>query len=76
MKTIVTQIHTNKCPHCKAVITAVNAETITMNAGLTAAWNGFSYGCPACKAVLGVQINPVTIQKEIISALSKVIRGQ
>jgi phage FluMu protein Com len=70
-------MNTNKCPHCKAIIGTVVTEDITMTIGAgKPAWNGFSHACPDCHAVLGVEVNPMTIQSEIIDAIHALGKGR
>ena len=32
-------------------------------------WNGVSYQCPHCHAVLGVQIDPIAVKTDIVNEL-------
>jgi predicted RNA-binding Zn-ribbon protein involved in translation (DUF1610 family) len=67
-------INTNKCPKCGQIVTAVAIEDITMNVTFNPAWKGFSFACPHCRAILGVQINPLTIRDEIIDGVVEALR--
>ena len=65
-------INSSKCPHCKSTITTVHTEDITMTVAIgKPAWKGFSHACPSCHCVLSVEVNPLTIQGEILDALRK-----
>ena len=69
-------MNSSKCPHCKAVISSVATEDITMTVSMgQPAWKGFSHACPSCKSVLGVEINPLTVQGEIIDAIKALRKG-
>jgi len=56
-------MNTNKCPHCQTAITRVLTEDITMQVGETPK-KGFSYACPMCHSILGIQMNPMAILSE------------
>lgn len=63
-------MNTSNCPHCKSVITYVKTEDITMTVGLgKPAWKGFSHACSTCNTVLSVEVNPLSIQGEILDAI-------
>ncbi len=63
-------INSSKCPHCKNIIMSVKTEDISMTVGLgQPAWKGFSHSCPSCHSVLSVEVNPLTIQGEILAAI-------
>lgn len=52
--------------------TSFAIEDITMTIGIgKPAWKGFSHACPSCHCVLSVEVNPLTIQGEILNALRK-----
>ena len=55
-----------KCPHCEKVITNVNVDDVSVDVGIKPRWRGFSYYCPSCKKVLSVQINPLTVEDDIV----------
>ncbi len=63
-------INSNKCPHCNTMISSVKTEDITMTINIgQPAWKGFSHACPSCNSILGVEVNPLTIQGEILDAI-------
>ena len=67
-------INTNTCPHCGKMVTSVNVEDIKMEVGFKPQWKGFSYGCSHCKAILGVQMNPLTLNGDLVDELMKALR--
>ena len=70
-------INVSKCPHCKAVISTVVSEDITMTASLgKPAWKGLTHACPHCHTVLGVEVNPLVVQGEIIRAIEALRKGR
>jgi len=68
-------INSNKCPKCDRVITKVQVEDVTIQVGFTQNWKGFSYGCPSCRAVLGVQMNPLTLNDDLKIEILKALRS-
>ena len=68
-------INVGKCPKCEITITKVQVEDISIATQFTDKWQGFSYKCPSCHAVLGVQMNPLTLnddlKNEILAALRR-----
>jgi uncharacterized protein YlaI len=70
-------IHTGICPHCKKRIADVNVQDVDMKYDLMVQWRGYSYQCPSCKSVLGVQMNPLTLnhnlKKDILEELKKIL---
>lgn len=64
-------MNTGKCPKCDAVIDKVIVEDISLNDEQQPRWRGFSYCCSACKTVLGVQMNPLALNFDLISQLRR-----
>ena len=64
-----------KCGHCGASLArGVLIESIEAKVGLMAsggAYNAVSYSCPSCHAVLGVQMDPVALNTDLLNALQK-----
>ncbi len=54
---------------------AVQVEDVNIHVGFSPTWKGFSYYCPHCKTVLGVQVNPLTIQTDIQSHVDSQLRA-
>jgi len=57
------------CPHCRAVVAAVNLREVTVHAGLGNQWRGVAYTCFGCGAVLSVGIDPVALKTDMIEEL-------
>lgn len=70
--------HTGICPHCKEKIANVKVQDIDMKYDPMVQWRGYSYQCPSCKSVLGVQMNPITLDEglknDILKELKKMFR--
>jgi hypothetical protein len=62
-------INAGKCPKCEKTITAVSVEDVSLNGGLRVTWKGFSYSCPSCHTVLGVQMNPLTLNSDLVAEM-------
>lgn len=60
-----------KCPSCKAPLAAVNVEQVKIQRKTGATANGVSYFCPKCQAILGVSIDPVALQAELVQLIEK-----
>lgn len=67
-------IHTGKCPSCKNVLRSVRIENLDITIGIQPAWKGVSYVCPACNAILGVQIDPVALKTDTIKGIMHSLR--
>jgi hypothetical protein len=67
-------LNSGKCPHCKEVVSSVRIEDIDINLGPGIDWQGVSYCCPSCDAVLSVQIDPVALKTDIINVLVEELR--
>ncbi len=68
-------INTGKCPHCDKVIHNVTIEDMDVHVGFTPSWRGISYVCSACKAILGVSIDPIAMKSDIIAGVVAELRG-
>jgi len=63
-------MNVGKCPKCETVISRVNFENIDVSGGIGGpTWRGISYKCPSCKTVLGVQIDPIALNSDLIDDL-------
>ena len=58
-------VHAGICPHCEKKITNVKVQDVDMKYDIRVQWRGYSYQCPSCKSVLGVQMNPITLNKKL-----------
>jgi uncharacterized protein with PIN domain len=63
-----------KCPHCKKTVSHAKIETITVEAGIYEAYEGVTYVCPHCHSVLGVGIDPLSLNADVVSRLLKALR--
>jgi len=72
------QIHAGICPHCLKRIPHVNVQDVDMKYDVMVQWRGYSYQCPSCKSVLGVQMDPRTVNDElkddILEELKKMLK--
>ena len=58
-----------KCPHCNEPVLRVNLDKVESSALSGGSWNTILYSCPHCQKVLSVQIDPVALKTDIITAL-------
>jgi len=64
-------MNTGKCPKCDSIISACIVEDINLINGAKPLWRAFSYSCPSCKTVLGVQMNPLTLNADLVNTLTR-----
>jgi len=64
-------MNSGKCPKCEATIDTCLVEDINLVNGSKALWRAFSYSCPSCKTVLGVQMNPLTLNADLVNTLKQ-----
>ena len=57
------------CPHCNNPVSRINIEKVDSSALSGATWNTIIYSCPSCKKVLNVQIDPIAIKTDTITAI-------
>lgn len=71
-------INSGKCPSCGQVPRQINIETVTVGALMAPSYKGVSYVCPnpACRAILGVQMDPIALDADLVNLLLKKLRGQ
>ena len=55
-----------KCPHCNSLV-----STLTLGDVRAGKWNGVSYSCPSCSAVLSVAIDPIALKADTISGVAE-----
>jgi transposase-like protein len=60
------------CPQCKSTVTSVNIEHVAANGKI--AFTGVSYVCPSCNCVLGVELDPIAAQADLLEDLKKLLR--
>lgn len=68
-------LNTGQCPKCESTITKVDHEHVDIGTALKKQWHGISYICPSCRAVLGVQIDPIALKADIVSEILAGLRG-
>jgi len=65
-------MNTNQCPHCQTILKRVNVEVVDMQLG-DSHRKGFTYACPMCHSVLGMQMDPIPLlnnfKEEVIREL-------
>jgi hypothetical protein len=62
------------CPKCERVVSRAEIERISITEKSRRSWHGVSYFCPSCRAILGVGIDPIAIQSDIVAAISDQLR--
>ncbi len=71
-------IHTGKCPYCKKQIAYVKAQDVDIKYDVMVQWRGYSYQCPSCQSIIGIQMNPHILNEElegdILKELKKICR--
>lgn len=67
-------ISTGICPKCEENVPYVEVEGISAKKMLGGSWNAVSYVCPSCRAILGVQIDPVAVQHDTVSQILEALR--
>jgi hypothetical protein len=55
-------MNSGKCPKCEKELTYVLTEKMPIHALMDKKWRGISYVCPFCKLILGVSIDPLSIE--------------
>ena len=58
-----------KCPSCAGPVTIINGHVSTINIS-GATHKGVTYHCPSCQAVLGCQLDPITIEQRTVQAVT------
>jgi len=70
-------IHFGKCPYCKSTISKLRLEKVELGTGPLGTdriYNGVSYHCPACQAVLSVEMDPISLRADLVDAVAKRLR--
>ena len=65
----------SKCPSCQNVIQKVKVEGIEICIGPESSREGFSYLCPSCNSVLGVQMDPIVLNTELKNEILNELPG-
>lgn len=61
----------NKCPHCERPISQLEVDDIHLTVDGRATWMGMSYGCPHCRKIVSVQMNPLTLAEDTAKEVAK-----
>ena len=64
-------MNTGTCPKCSKVLTALEVEDITLNVTYNPQWKGFSYCCPYCRTIVGVQLNPLALEVDLVEKIAE-----
>lgn len=65
-----------KCPRCEQDITHINMEEITGKASSQKSWKCIAYTCPQCSTLISVQMNPLTLQTDILNGVRALLSAQ
>jgi len=63
------------CPKCGKEITRALVKAIPVSTSIIAGieYRGVSYMCPSCRCVLGISMDPIAEQAELLSKIKKMI---
>jgi len=64
------------CPSCKTAIEAVKIRPLIGVAPESKQWRCIAHTCPHCSSILSVQIDPVALNSDTLSAASKEVEEQ
>lgn len=56
------------CPHCDKLVNRLDIATVQAHAGMKA-YNGATFLCPNCHAVLGAGIDPASVASDVLKEL-------
>lgn len=60
-----------KCGHCNTGLVKLSVEGIVAEEKPGSGFKSVAFTCPHCTAVLGVQINPLILNQDMITELKK-----
>jgi len=69
-------INGNRCPHCKSVLTRAVVESIEIDTAPilpAATYKGVTYACAHCRAVLGVSMDQLALNENLVQRLLKAL---
>ncbi len=66
--------HSGTCPHCREKIVHIRVQDVDINSDAMQSMKGFSYQCPSCKSILGVQMNPDTLNEKLKEDILKELK--
>jgi hypothetical protein len=64
-------IHSSKCPKCEQPIGHIKGEPIEIRVTTRDIYKGVSYCCPLCRSVLGVQMDPLAVNQNLLNQMRK-----
>jgi hypothetical protein len=62
-------INVGKCPKCERTVINVKMENVRIDVGFTPAYEGVSYICPSCNSVLGIQMDPIALNSDLVDEI-------
>jgi hypothetical protein len=63
-----------ECPKCGRTVRTVKGEAVSIDGGPGHRWNGLSYNCPHCSAILSVSIDPMSVKSDIVAEILDEVR--
>lgn len=69
-------IRGNKCPYCKAIIARAIVESIEIDTAVIfpdTSYKGVTYACPGCRSVLGVSMDQIALNHDVVQRLLKAL---
>jgi hypothetical protein len=70
-------INGNKCPHCNNVVTRTVVETIDIDTAPifpAVTYKGVTYACLHCRAILGVSMDQIALNDDVVQRLLSALR--
>lgn len=64
---------TGKCPKCERVLSEVQVEDVPLKVGMSPAWASIMMVCPACRTCLGVAINPLVLNRNLVADVTTAV---
>lgn len=64
-----------KCPSCKAALANVVVKDIEIKNMHGDSWQGASYVCQYCEAILSVGIDPLALERSLVQGIKDALRG-
>jgi hypothetical protein len=69
-------MNTGKCPYCQKAIIQIEVEDVDVTVLHQPRYKGFAYLCPACRAVLSVQLNPLALETDTVNRVAQSLQKQ
>jgi Zn-finger nucleic acid-binding protein len=69
-------INGNKCPHCNVILTRAVVESIDIDTAVIFAdttYKGVTYACPSCRAVLGISMDQIALNADVVTRLLRAL---